>query len=444
MVHTKARGYIDETYQARSRNRALQREVERLRSLGSHILEGEGGAGEMRINTLVHLLETALSNPESIDITVLTEYIMELTRLMNNAGDGVDFLDKFDDAIAFYRRAGQSITDLCIAKFRYLSLTANEGEQFESLLETAQQEAKTPEELLRVLLVLADYQTAISLYNESIATCHKCETLIDEHPCLESYRPAVLTSLGVNYFTSFSDLVLAKEYLEQGRKLAQQYRGNPRVLRSLASTLHYLGRVYEVQDQYAEAMQYYIDGQICQDQCPEELGATAFYHLRLGELLIAMQIPHHALNHLMLSQQLFRKTRNRGTGDIQIEFAIAAYYVSQSQNEDAERTIQRAIEDSRTRKYVRGELLCLGYLFFFYLKRMRIDRAFLTGTHVLQTLRSGELRRNNIAVMFRRLPTLLKILFRRLRARPRTSPVGTNTRPSQRISACQCPMHQKG
>jgi tetratricopeptide (TPR) repeat protein len=84
------------------------------------------------------------------------------------------------------------------------------------------------------------------------------------------------------------------------------YAFDPDIRRWVATAYHYLGRIAEVNRRYKTALSLYLQGQAIQDECPEELQALAFLHVRIAEPLTAVGLFEAARDHLNLALELFQ------------------------------------------------------------------------------------------------------------------------------------------
>ena len=283
-------------------------------------------------------LSGALNQPGLVDQTLLINYIAEIVRFVENVGLGFEFGREFiDRAIDVYRQANSPLIDLYLAKASFLGLDRLENPEREITLLEARRYAETTndiEGLLRVLIRLAEYYTEVSLYEKSLQACREGEALIlsDTDQRLQRYYPRVVTNFGMNYTTLFNYnlaeqyLLKAKELLEQSLKEQDEYALSRWFLtnRYMATVLHYLGRIAEAKGKLEEAMTAYVQGQGFQDLCPEEVSANAFYHLRLGELLIAASLLEQASDHIRISQKMFDDIQSLSSGKVQVGLAWAS------------------------------------------------------------------------------------------------------------------------
>src|SRR5713226_2370283 len=283
--------------QAKDRRNAFERVLhdyyERLRTSQSPSQED--------IAQSLHALYGALNAPELVDQQLLINFISVITCFVENAGVGYPFSKAFmDKAIRVYRQAGFSPIELYQEKAGLLRLNQLESAEREQALLEAKRYAEASgnaETLLKVLLSCAVYYTEVSHYQKALQACQECEQLIERHSHLQKYKPKLLTFFGMNY-TSLFKYQLAKSCLMQAKVLLDAERDkwddaeNHDIWVSPMETIHhYLGRILEAEGHVQEAMHYYVEAyQYLQMFAHEPRARLAFYHLRLGELLISASL----------------------------------------------------------------------------------------------------------------------------------------------------------
>jgi tetratricopeptide (TPR) repeat protein len=396
-------------------------------------------------------LQGALNQPELIDQVLLIGYISELVRFVENAGFGLEFGKEFiDRAIDVYSIAGYSLIDLYLAKARFLRLDRLENPTREMALKDAEayaQNSQIKEDLVKVLIALTEYYTDISRYDISIRICEDCENIIKDDKQLSIYYPKLMINLGINYYYHLLDYKMAENYLlkakenlemsniEEGEQISDWSNKS-----NLAICLHYLGRVAEAKGNLLGAMNYYIEGEKYQQMCPEDLSETAFFHLRLGELLTSAKLLNQARDHIQKSQEIFDKIQYESSGRIQVALAWASIYNKEGNYKRAREYMIAAREDARQKKFPRGELLCLVKLFWLDIKYFRIHRAIYTFFESMKTLYSGELERNHgLRLIGKYVLQVVLTPLKLLEHSPHTI-LGTATFNSS-ISSCTCPIH---
>ena len=167
----------------------------------------------------------------------------------------------------------------------------------------------------------------------------------------------------------------------------------------------------------------------------------AFYHLRLGELLISASLVEQARDHLLLSQEIFDAIQFSSSGRLQVSLAWAALYSKEGNYARARDYLLAAREEIQDKHFSRGELLCLVKLFWLELGHFHLYRALITFIQALGTWRHRELRRNEGTRLYGHY--LLQVLsspFKLLQRTPHTV-MGAGTF-NARLTTCICPLHQ--
>ncbi len=400
----------------------------------------------------LHALYGALNTPELIDQQLLIDFISVIIRFVENAGVGYAFSKVFmDKAIHVYRQAGFSPIELYQEKAGLLRLNEMESDEREQALLEAKRYAEASENAetqLRVLLSCAVYYTEVSQYQKALQACQECEKLIQCHSHLQKYKPKLLTFFGMNYTPLFK-YQLAKSCLLQAKALLDAERGrqdkgeNDEIwVSSMETIYHYLGRIAEVEGHILEAMRYYVEAHRYQQLFAQEPRARlAFYHLRLGELLISASLGEQARDHLLLSQEIFDAIQFSSSGRLQVSLGWAALYSKEGNYTRAREYVLAAREEAQNKHFPRGELWCLVKLFWLELSHVHLYRAIVTFLQALGTWRHGELRRNEGIKLFGQyLLQVLSTPFKMLKHSSHTV-LGAGTL-NAKFTTCICPLHQ--
>lgn len=434
--------------QAKDRRNAFERVLydyyERLRTSQS--------PSEEDIAQSLHALYGALNASELVDQQLLINFISVIIRFVENAGVGYAFSKAFmDKAIRVYHQAGFSPIDLYQEKADLLRLNQLESAEREEALLAAKRYAEATnnaETLLRVLLSCAAYYTEVSQYQKALQACQECEQLIQRHSQLQKYQPKVLTFFGMNYTPLFkyrqakSYLLQAKALLDTERDRQNEAEGDDIWVSTMETIHHYLGRIAEGEGYIEEAMRYYIEEyRYLQMFAQEPRARIAFYHLRLGEVLISASLVEQARDHLLLSQEIFDAIQFSSSGRLQVSLAWAALYSKEGNYATARDYLLAAREKPENKHFSRGELLCLVKLFWLELGHFHLYHAIITFIQALGTWRHGELRRSGGARLFGHyLLQVLSTPFKLLQRTPHTV-MGAGTF-NARLTTCMCPLHQ--
>ena len=434
--------------QAKDRRNAFERVLrdyyERLRTSQSPSQED--------IAQSLHALYGALNAPELVDQQLLVNFISVIIRFVENAGVGYAFSKAFmDKAIRVYRQAGFSPIELYQEKAGLLRLNQLESAEREQALLEAKRYAEASgnaETLLGVLLSCAAYYTEVSQYQKALQACQQCEQLIQRHSQLQKYQPKLLTFFGMNYTPLFkyrqakSYLLQAKALLDTERDRRHEAEGDDIWVSTMETIHHYLGRIAEGEGYIEEAMRYYSEEyRYLQMFAQEPRARFAFYHLRLGELLISASLVEQARDHLLLSQEIFDAIQFSSSGRLQVSLAWAALYSKEGNYATARDYLLAAREKPQNRHFSRGELLCLVKLFWLELGHFHLYHAIVTFIQALGTWRHGELRRSGGTRLFGHyLLQVLSTPFKLLKRTPHTV-MGARTF-NARLTTCMCPLHQ--
>jgi len=440
-IHATKAGFRQAKDRRNAFERVLRDYYDRLRTSQSPSQED--------IAQSLHALYGALNTPELVDQQLLINFISVITRFVENAGVGYAFSKAFmDKAIRVYRQAGFSPIELYQAKADLLRLNQLESAEREQALMEAKRYAEVSgnvEKLLKVLLSCAVYYTEVSHYQKALQVCQECEQLIQRHSHLQKYKPKLLTFFGMNYTPLFK-YQLAKSCLLQAKALLDADRGaeaeNHDIWVSSMDTIHhYLGRIAEGEGDVQEAMRYYVEAsRYLQMFAQEPRARLAFYHLRLGELLISASLVEQARDHLLVSQEIFDAIQFASSGRLQVSLAWAALYSKEGNYARAHEYVLAAREEARNKHFPRGELLCLVKLFWLELGHFYLYRAIVTFIQALGTWRHGELRRNEGFRLFGHyLLQVLSTPFKLLKRTPHTV-MGAGTL-NARLNTCICPLH---
>lgn len=398
----------------------------------------------------LNALQSVLQEPELVETDLLVNYIAEIIRLVENVGLGFDFGKTFiDQAIKVYRERNYSLVDLYLAKANFLRLDKLENTERESAFLAARSEAERRhdmESLVKVLFRLAEYYTEVSLYEKSLAACHECEQVIQrEGGHIQAFLARVYTDLGMNYTSILRyeqaqrSFLLAKATLEADPTLLQSERGIYPGKRTMATILHYLGRIAEAKGNTQDAMHFYVEGNRYQNMCPEELSASAFYHLRLGELLTSARLLEQARDHIEASQNLFDAIRFSSSGRVLVGLAWASIYEQEGNYVRAKKYVLLSRKEARAKHYPRGELLCLVKLFWLALKHWHIPYALYVLIQVIVTWYRGELQRAGLQLLKKYLFQILITPLKLLKHAPHS--VSGATTFNAPLTRCTCPIH---
>ena len=394
---------------------------------------------QRRLKHFAFWAEYSAKVPDSADTELLAEFVNDFSRLAGNYGvlGEADIATALDHAIALRQRNGDSTTRLHLAKARYLAtLSLEEDERESALLAAVGGEAVGTELWAEATLAYAWYYIDVSLYDQALRMLKTLEAALPQPLFDQKYRCGALTMSGVALFTSFQDLRAAEQCLRDACQYESAGAEDPEIRRWVATAYHYLGRIAEVGQKYATALSLYLQGQAVQDECPEELQALAFLHVRIAEPLTAVGLFESARDHLNLALELFQLSANHSSGRLQAELGFAALDAAQGQFDDALDTVEASRIQARDMGFWRGELLCLGYLLALNVRGRHFRRVPQLLIAIARTIRGGELGRNSTLRLLSKVPTMLGIAVRRMSHRARMGKA-----PAEPMAACFCQLH---
>jgi tetratricopeptide (TPR) repeat protein len=394
---------------------------------------------QRRLKHFAFWAEYSAKEPDSADTELLAEFVEDFSRLAGNYGSlgEADISTALDNAIALRQRNGDSTTRLHLAKARYLATLSLEGAERELALRAAVDSVAAGTELwAEAFLAYAWYYIDVSQYDQALQMLRALEAALPRSLFDQKYRCGALTLSGVALFTSFQDLRAAEQYLHDACNYDQAGAADTEIRHWVATAYHYLGRIAEVGQKYATALSLYLQGQAIQDECPEDLQALAFLHVRIAEPLIAVGLFEAARDHLNLALELFQLSGNHSSGRLQAELGFATLSAAQGQLDEALDTVEASRVQARDMGFWRGELLCLGYLMALSVRGRRFQRVPRLLIDILRTTRGGELGRNNTLRLLTKVPVVLGVAIRRMSHRVRAGKAE-----QEPIAACFCQLH---
>jgi len=377
-------------------------------------------------------------------------------------------IDKYRSSSDLPKKEKIPFTDLYIAKFSCLKVRNNRNEEAKECLIQAIYLSSSCEEKIKAYLTLAQYYEDISEYNEMKKYLDKSEKLCQTKPILENYLAHVWLLLGHYYFFQFNfrlsmqNLMKARTKLESILKNTQnKTKESEWTYRRLSDCLHYIGRIYHEHYELVKAAEYYIKAQRILEEnqkknlLEKEPRATAFYHLRLGQILEICQIRDGAREHYDESKNIFSygvsqkdsKSDNSkivSSGSVQVYLALANMIkdapTSQSKSYEPtlkkqEAQIKKAEEDSLKTGYYRGYLLALLQLFWLYVRNLKFHLALPL---VWKALTSDEFKKSGgVLLLYRYAKKFIFGIFYKIRFL-----VLLKLHSDKVLYRCHCPIHQ--
>ena len=395
---------------------------------------------QAKLRDFAYWCEESVTAPEIIDADIFAEFIEHFSRVAGNYGavEGADVERALDMVIDLQQRRKQPTTRRWLAKARFRAMISLEDREREQALDAALSSAVIGTELwAEAILAYTWCLIDVSRYGRALRLVARLQRELPEDLFAHKYRCGFHTMSGVALFTSFRDLRRARLHMLEARNYEQAGRTDLQILRWVATAHHYLGRIAEVDKRYREALAHYVTGQGIQQQCPEELQALAFLHVRLSEPLIALGAFAQAETHLHLALQHFADSAEHSSGRLQAQLGFATLSAAREDIDNAMQTVEDTREQARQIGFWRGELLCLGYRTSLLIRARRYGRIPATVADVIRTMRGGELGRNNAARRLMRVPVMLGVAVRRMAHRTEREPAAGDVNGDR----CPCPLH---
>jgi len=383
--------------------------------------------------SMLYTLDYALSHPEIIAPDLLAAYTVRLTNVMENAGAAPYFLDLLGEVIDYYQKNNQNATNLYITTVEYLRFFETASRKKEQALANARESARNLEDTIKVDLEIIQYYIDASQYSESKQLCDTVINIIENNEKYKVFLPQVLSRKGIIYYYLFN-YKKAKAIFEiicnQNPLIDEHVYGEAQ---------HYLGRIADDLGNFSVAIQFYIEGNKHQRK---NLADTAWYHLRLGNALIKLNLINQAIDHIQWSQELFGRIGYNGSPLVHIDLAWADIYRAQNDYKKAERQIAIALNHAKRIGFYRGELLCNVNLFWLQFRDLhRVDKAIIT---FINAMTNREIWKNNgvglISMYLRRiLLSPAKRIFRKHQLFPA---IAINSPSQAALTSCSCDIHQ--
>ncbi|MFE1747477.1 hypothetical protein [Coleofasciculus sp. H7-2] len=336
---------------------------------------------------LAHVLQSLQDNrKDSEQLPTRCKIIVKFINKALQTNQGFDWLQATDRLLQDYHEFGKVVpADLYISKYYCLKTFNNFDSEAEDCLHRAIVLSKTHEEKIKAYFVLSLYYEDISEYKKMKDVLLKCEAFCREESRSEEYLARTWVLLGHYYFRRFN-FAESKNYFTQAQsklELLCKHQNYKWLLRTLSECLHFLGRIYFEEYEFIKSVNFYVKSQkILEEGCNQnsltlDIGATAFYHLRLGQVLEAAQIKESVKYHYDKSLQLFIERNADPSSLVHVNLALANLVENESclardNYYKQEKQIKNAAEKALKTGYHRGYLMALVQLLPLYMKNLKI------------------------------------------------------------------------
>lgn len=282
-----------------------------------------------------------------------------------------DFLDAADAIIDLLAARDQPVTDLLLAKARYLAVLDNTGQPRADSINRAINASKSAGERARALLMLAEYYIDSSRYRKARRVAGACEKMLTGSSLDHVYYAEILTVTGLSYF--FTNINKSEKYFVAAIDRGESLHEHPEVRSAISTAYHYLGRIQAARREFENALGSYVIGERLSDH---RLAGTGWYHLRMGEVLLDCGHRNEVYYHLRRAQRIFELGQVISSGDVVLNATWSRYYVWTGDLESAEKLLIEGMRSAQTGKYPRGELICIAQLIRLELGRRRYPSCF--------------------------------------------------------------------
>jgi tetratricopeptide (TPR) repeat protein len=354
---------------------------------------------------LAHVLQSLQDNRKNSEqLPRCSELITKFTYKALQTNRAVDWLQAIEQLLQDYQNLGKvAPADLYISRFFCLKSLKYLHPEAEECLNKAIILSRDNVDKIKAYSVLLRYYENISKYNKMKEILLQCESLCAASN-LEHDLAYTWVFLGHYYFRTFK-FIKANKYFYKARLkmeyLLSQQQNYKELLRTLSNCLHFMGRIYFEEYELIKSAEFYVKAQtLLEEYCEQnsltpDIGATAYYHLRLGQVLEAAQIKENAKYHYHKSRQLFIEHNADPSSLVHVNLALANLVVDKSSHlyyskktfHKEEKQIKDAANKALNTGYPRGYLMALTKLLTLYVK----NRNFNLGIKVfLQILNSQE------------------------------------------------------
>ncbi|MGV9676439.1 tetratricopeptide repeat protein [Nocardia sp. NPDC003482] len=271
-----------------------------------------------------------------------------------------EFATAVDRLIEVLHRKRENVTDLLLTLARFHSQRSNVGDARLRTVRLALAYAETPIERMDAMLGMAQFENDRSSFPAARRWLARCEAAASRDPQLRRLYDAVFfTRQGLTYFSS--NAARARWFFEQAIEAGTENIDIPQVKQAVAEAHHYIGRVLAQNGDLEGAAAEYMIGR---KMSGTGLSGSAYFHLRMAELLFVVGDLNHARFHLDQSDKAFKMTRNDSDGRALLAGAWAQFFLKQGDINSAEDMIADGLAQARQDGLWRPQLILLQQLVF--------------------------------------------------------------------------------
>lgn len=385
---------IDQKFHGGNRN---------LRTLQFHLDSSEE---DTIIDDVFVSIQDNLNNPNALDKCNLV--ISRFTYKAIQTNYSAKWLQIIEELITAYDNLRRELPcQLYISKSSCLGQFQTFDNEIEICLKTATLVSRNDLEKIEALIKLAYYYDGIGSYSQMEQSLIQAESICKISLSEHIYIADIWCALGCLKFITF-DLNVAMKYFQKSLgvlKNLDRINDNSiskiKFAKTYSTCLHYMGRIKLEKHQFKECIDFYIQSEcklvdFCRDyKITQDVGATAFYHLRVAQVLDLLGLTKYADYHYQQSKHFFETENPYPSGLSQMTLAISKQ----------EEQIKKSIEENSRISYGRGYLMSSIKLFVIYCKSLKLHLAFALIVNIFFKLLTDKL------ISFRYVLILLKQIF---------------------------------
>lgn len=351
-------------------------------------------------------IENNLKDPDALEKCNLVLNRFTYKAIQTNYSD--KWLQIIDKLISAHENFNIKISSqIYISKSLCLGQFSTLNPNIEKCLHKAKSLSGNYLENIEALIRLAYYYDGVSMYTQMEEVLLEAESLCKIHLGQHIYTAEVWCALGCLNFIIFN-LNRAKKYFEKSLNILNYLEINDdnsiltiKFAKVYNTCFHYLGRIKLENHCFKDCIDLYIQSEaklidFCRNNAmTQDFGATAFYHLRIAQVLDICGLTNYADYHYQQSKHYFEKENPFPSGLSQITLAISKQ----------EEEIKKAIKQNAQIGYGRGYLMASIKLFMIYCKTLKFHLAFVLIGKIFFELFT------NKSINFRYIFILLKQIF---------------------------------
>ncbi|BDT94147.1 hypothetical protein IFM12275_41230 [Nocardia sputorum] len=280
-------------------------------------------------------------------------------------GMGREFVRLVEQLIDVLHRKGENTSGLLLELSRFHRQRSTIGAVRLRTLERALDLAASPVEHMDAMLAMAQFENDQSNFPAVRQWLEQCQTLAaTDAELTRLYSSVFLSRMGWSYF--YSDTERAGQCYARAIEAGRDDLDVPQIRQAVAEAHHFRGRLLAQSGDLLGAADEYVTAQ---HMSGTGLSGSAYFHLRLGELLLDVDNLEHARFHLDRSDKAFDLTRDDSDGRALLAAGWARYFIKEGDIAAAEEMIERGLARARRDGLWRPQLILLQQSVFQRLAR---------------------------------------------------------------------------